>query len=219
MRQLAAESLFLLTKQSEETAKHLPDRGDFWSVVMGVRRPALPDSPSLPSPRLESPQVNGDALNEDERRESNTRPERPQKRAAEDFVLREPAPKKPRRELSTEQPSRDETLDKPRSQLYISMKACPYRKPSSSPIELIEKAILSSPHKQMSVPEIKQYLQSNFPWYTWGGARQQLNRTIRRALRQRKGETKRFEEVPGQQGYWRVTAEHLRRLRDLVDLE
>lgn len=204
MRQLAAESLFLLTKQSEETAIRLPDRGDFWSVVMGVRRPTLPDSSSPPSPRLEGPQVGGDALNEDERRQPNTIPERLQKRAAEDFVLREPAPKKPRRELSTGLAARDETLHKPKGQLYDSMKACPYRKPSSSPIELVEKAMLSSPHKQMSVPEIKQYLQSNFPWYTWGGARQKVNRTIHRALRQRRFKIKRFEEVPGQQGYWRL---------------
>lgn len=204
MRQLAAESLFLLTSQSEETATRLPDRGDFWSVVMGVRRPTLPNSSSPPSPRLEDPQADVDALDEDERRQSNTRPERLQKRAAEDFILREPAPKKPRRELSTGLLARDETLDKPRGQLYDSMKACPYKKPSSSPIELVEKAILSSPHKQMSVPEIKQYLQSNFPWYTWGRARGNVTRTIHRALRQRGFKIKRFEEVPGQQGYWQV---------------
>lgn len=205
MRQLAAESPFLLTKQSEETATRLPDRRDFWSVVMGVRRPTLPDSSSPPSPRPKSPQVDGDALNEDEGRQSNTRPERlQQKRAAENFVLREPAPKKPRRKLPTGLPARDETRDKPRGRLYDSMKTCPYRKPSSSPIELVEKAILSSPHKQMSVPEIKQYLQSNFPWYSWGRARGNVIRTIHRALRQQGFNIKRFEEVPGEQGYWRL---------------
>lgn len=225
MRQLAAESLFLLTKQSEETATHLPDRGDFWSVVMGVRRLTLPDSSSPLSPMPKSPHVE-EALNEDVPRQplqnpqcvaqpqkpllDNTRPEHLQKRAAEDEVLGEPAPKRPRRALPTEPPVRDETLHKPkRTRLYVTMKECPYRKPSLNPRELVEKAILSSPHKQMSVPEINKYIKSNFPWYTWGAARDKMNCTIRCALRQRKRETKRFEEVPGWQGYWRVTAEYL----------
>lgn len=234
MRQLAAESLFLLTKQSEETATGLVDRDDFWSIVMGVRRPTLPDSLSPPSSMPKSPHVE-EALNEDVPRQplrnpqravqpqkpslGDMRPGRPEKRAAEAEVLGEPAPKRPRWELPTELPARDETLDEPKPRLYVTMKACPYRKPSLNPRELIEGAILSSPHKQMSVPEMKRYLKSNFPWYTWGAARDKLNCTIRRALRQRNGEMKRFEEVPGQQGYWRVAAEYLKRLRDLVDLE
>lgn len=205
MQQLAAESLFLLTKEFEETATCVPDRGDFWSVVMGVRRAALPKSSSPPSPRPKSPQFDGDALNEDVLRQPRRNPELLRKRAAEDEVLGEPAPKRPRREMPTESPARDETLDKPkRTRLYVTMKECPYRKPSLNPRELVEKAILSSPHKQMSVPEINKYIKSNFPWYTWGAARDKMNCTIRCALRQRKRETKRFEEVPGHQGYWRV---------------
>lgn len=209
MRQLAAESLFLLTKEFEETATCVPDRGDFWSVVMGVRRPALPKSSSPPSPRPKSPQVDGDALNEDVLRQPRRNPELLQKRAAEDEVLGEPAPKKPRRELPTKVPVREETLDKPKPRPYVTMAECPYRKPSLNPRELVEKAILSSPHKHMSVPEINKYIKSNVPWYTWGAARDKLNCTIRRALRQRKREIKRFEEVPGWQGLWRVTAEYL----------
>lgn len=90
--------------------------------------------------------------------------------------------------------------------------ACPYSRPSLPTRELIVEAILSSPQKQMSIKDMKLYLQNNYPWFTWGSARRNVCATIRSALGTRRL-MKRLEEVPEQQGYWRVRAKYLRYLR------
>lgn len=88
----------------------------------------------------------------------------------------------------------------------------PYQKPSLPTRELVVEAILSAPDKKMSIQDIKQYFQSNYPWFTWGHARSKVIRTIQHALVRRR---ELLEEVPEQKGYWRVTAEYLDHLRGL----
>lgn len=91
--------------------------------------------------------------------------------------------------------------------------ACPYSRPLLPTSELIVEAFLSDPHKQMSIKEIKEYLQTKYPWFTWGSARSNVSTTIRGALGDRRPVLKPFEEVSEKQGYWRVTAEYLQYLR------
>lgn len=304
MRQLAAESLLLLSTQHENTATRLPGRDDFWAMVMGGR-PSLPDLPSLPDSRAKRPQVEDEAQDEHLPKEPRRNPPRAAKpqeplvvdmrpeilqqtqvkeaaldqdavkgrrrnpaRAAktqepsltitspdslqrvEDEPLAASAPERPRRNpprtftsqkreacpsLPESRPKRraeDEAPDRhnpKRSRLDTRTTPieaepqesgeCPYEKPFPTR-ELIIEAILSAPDKKMSIQDIKRYLQSNYPWFTWGYASRFMAKIIRTALGRRKVAFKILEEVPGQRGYWRVTAkylDHLRRLRSLLE--
>lgn len=97
----------------------------------------------------------------------------------------------------------------------IQAGACPYNRPLFPTRELVVEAFLSDPHKQMSIKEIKEYLQTEYPWFTWGSARRKVCTTIRGALGDRRLVLKPFEEVPEQQGYWRLRAEYLHYLRKI----
>lgn len=304
MRQLAAESLLLLSTQNENTATWLPDRDDFWAMVMGGR-PSLPEPPSLPDSGARLPQVKNEAQDEHLPKEPrrnppraaktqepvlvDTSPELLQQQQVEEAALDEDvakrrrrnppraaktqqppltdtcpdslqrvedetpgtrAPERPRRnprratkpqecevcpslpEARPKRPAEDEApdghdpkrsrLDTPTTPIEAEPQEsgeCPYEKPLPTR-ELIIEAILSAPDKKMSIPDIKRYLQSNYPWFTWGYASRFMAKIIRTALGRRKVAFKILEEVPGQRGYWRVTAkylDHLRRLRSFLE--
>lgn len=209
MRQLAAESLFLQSTHSEKTAEYMLDRSDFWAVVMRGR-PTPADPPSLPDSRSECPQVK-----ETPNEHVQTRPRRNPPRATKPQE-QEPCPSLP--DSRPKRPAEDEAPGEHRPKWRRVYRprdpvgACPYSRPLLPTRELIVEAILSAPDKQMCINDIKQYLQSHYPWFTWGSARSNVTHTIRQALGATRPTLKRFEEVPEQQGYWRVRAEYLRYL-------
>ncbi|KAG6365451.1 hypothetical protein INS49_007062 [Diaporthe citri] len=251
LRQVAAESLFLHSAHSEETATYLLDRNDFWVVVMGGR-PNLPDPPSLPDSSPKRQQVEEEALDEHVPtlpRRNPPRTAKPQEplltemspdslQRVEDKamgvnVLKRPRRNPPRAAKSQEQeacpslpdsrpkrPAEDEAPDgnrpkRPRIYRRDPVGACPYSRPLLPTRELVFEAMLNAPDQQMAIQDIKQYLQSHYPWFTWGSARRDVTTRIRQALGERRQALKRLEEVPGQEGYWRVKAEYLQYLSHL----
>lgn len=246
LRQLAAESLFLLSADYEERATNLLDISDFWAVVMGGR-PTLPKPQSLPDSRPKRPQIEDESLDEYVPELPRRNPPRVARRQepwptdmspeslqrVEGEVLGTNLPKRPRRnppcatkpqeqeacppplDSRPKRPAEEEAPGEHRPKRRRAYRprdpvgACPYSRPLLPTRELVVEAILSAPDKQMSIEDIKQYLQSHYLWFTWGSARSNVTRTIQRALGEIGPALKRLEEVPEQQGYWRVKAEYL----------